>query len=365
MPWRRIDREGELWGRQRRERFTPAPLENSCLIYWNPEHLEFTMFPPREVKRLRAYSRGRRRRFGEVIKRAAKAGFPVLFRGDRESFTKWPKFDKIILTLDSLIKEVRPIAIWCQKYEQRISPALCAGRIIKWPEKLSADRKRRLEAARKEVHRLKKIKPDDRDADYHTYWRAAQREYKELLPYDPYPHCRRCQLGEEIRSKTCLGWKFEPTSPVCQNCSLVMDCTSLMRLRLAEVYLREQTDEGGKLAPMPARPRRKRKGRGKREQQEDDSMAKKRTGKKSKKQDVTEAKLVKNPKAKKERKGKKASTPTGKAVKSAAKDSTLSQKQIKDLINQLEAARESKDAAAARKIRATLRRHGVYVSQLA
>lgn len=217
MVWYRILDYHELYDREkpRKEEHPRYPI-----VYWHPDWHEFIIVSPDQTSRLKAYIRASSS-FPEVIGRAAKRGFIVYFQPFRNPFTNLDLYDRVLQ-----MEANGMITYQCRYYNRRVVPAICLANYIKWPRKASPAQ------LEKGAEFLKKSKLE---GDPEIKKQLLKKYRKVVRDLDPYPYCRRCKMAKRLDEESCLGVDFDVTARQCRKCLSKIECTHLMRLRIAKI----------------------------------------------------------------------------------------------------------------------------------
>lgn len=332
------------------------------LAYAVPALMEYVVFLPKDIPRLKAYIRSSTIP-GGVLQKAAKNGFPLYFRLFKSPFTNGEICGILNNTEERLMKN-KPI-IHCLHYNQTIHPALCIARNIIYPKEMPASPYYLEVLGKLEGAATKQEK------------KRIRREIKKHDPsFDPYPKCRSCLMGKKLIQKSCLGAEFDLEDQECLECPSRRECCQLMRLRIESILEGDEDEVRKDILAQWKTLSQKRK-------EVKENMAKK----KKKAEEVTEEVIEETEipkKKKKKEKGKKTEVDSGetktkaqiraekrKAKKAAeaeeAEEETPKKKKkkkggekdsTKKLLKQLQEAKDEGDQEAARKIRAELRAAG-------
>lgn len=353
--------EYEEWEREKKRRKREQEM-CGAVAYAVPALMEYVVFPPKDIPRLKAYIRSTAFPH-EVLRKAGKKGFSLYFQLFRRPFTSGENCG-ILYNPTERTMENRPIT-YCRQYDQMIHPALCIARSIIYPKEMPAS-----------PYYLE-MKEKLKEATTKQEKKRLRREVKKHSPiFDPYPKCRSCIMSRKLVQKSCLGAEFDLEDEECTNCPSRKECCQLMRLRIESILEGDEEEVKKDILKEWKRLVQKRK-------EVKEEMAKK----KRKAEDVTEEVVEETEapeKRGKKKKGKKEEAPEGatktkaqlraekrkKARQEAKAEEGKAEKKgkkkkksdegsgVKKLLKQLQEAKDEGDQGAARKIRAELRAAG-------
>jgi len=332
------------------------------LIYAIPSLMEYSIFSPEDIPRLKAYIRSTRG-FGEVLQKAAKKGFPLYFQRFKSSFTNGEIYDILNNTEKNNMKN-KPL-LHCLHYNQTIHPALCIARNIIYPKKVPLS-PYYLEA---EANLKKAFDKQEK--------KRLRRELKKYDPlFDPYPKCRSCIMGKKLIYQSCLGTEFDPEDQECLECPSKRECCQLMRLRIESILegnedeVKDDLLKQWKEQSQTRKEVRKEMAKSKRKAEEvteeviEQTEAPEKKKKRSREKDAGETKTKSELRAER-RKARKAAEAEKEVEEEKTPKSKKKEKKkgkVKDsvekLLAELQEAKDDGDQDGARKIRAALRAEG-------
>jgi len=331
------------------------------IAYASPLHMEYTVFPSEETARFKAYIRSTPFP-GDVLRKAAKKGFPLYFQLFESPWTKG-EICGILNNDAGKIMANKPI-IHCFYYDQVVHLALCLSRNIIFPKETPPS-----------PYYLE-IKEKFKEASDRQEKKRLRRELKKHSPiFDPYPKCRSCIMARKLIQESCLGAEFDIEDKECLECPSRKECCQLMRLRIEKILEGSEdqvaSDIIGEWKEVNKRRKEVKKEMAKTKRKAEEvseevvedrgEREEKRKKKKRKREEEVEgATLTKAQKRAERRKRKKEEEeeeekPRGK--KERGKRGKESSKVAK-LLRELQEAKDEKDQDLARKIRADLRKEG-------
>jgi len=355
----RLQEEEEEYEKEKRKRKLEEEMAGP-VAYGVPSLMEYAVFPPKDIPRLKAYIRSSTFP-GDVLRRAGKKGFSLYFQAFKSSFTNG-EICGILNNVEEGTMESRPM-IHCLHYDQAIHPALCISRSLIYPKEMLAS-----------PHYLE-VKEKLKEATTKEEKKKLRREVKKHSPvFDPYPKCRSCIMGKKLICKSCLGAEFDLEDKECIECPSRKECCQLMRLRIESILegdeeqviqdiLKSWKDLSQRRKEVKQDMAKKKK---KAEEvteeviEETEAEAPETKRKKGKKGSVEGATKIKAELRAEKRKARKAAAaeeaeeeaPKGKKKKKGDMDPT------KALLKKLQEAKDEGDQEAARKIRVELRKAG-------
>lgn len=212
MTWLRILKIGEEFGRQKPKR--EKKDERGDILYWHPDYDFYTVVRPASLKGwIKKHDN-----FLEVLQEAAKKKYPIYLR-------------------TSLISQARGDSMrdtfHCTPYGMRVHPAICISNRFKYPKKHSQDQE-------DEIEFLRYLAEREKDPDLQKVRRRELNKKRKML--DPYPYCRRCKMSDRLEVQSCLGAMYDPKDGGCLACSDQVECCHLMRSRIEKIFEGEQEE---------------------------------------------------------------------------------------------------------------------------